>query len=77
MVTGYQLSKTIHEKDITRRDGNWGGRRVDTQQGRGCQRVALPLDEREGRERPVLHVEEAAKIHHAPLVPVQVPTVSR
>lgn len=40
MVTGYQLSKTIHKKiDITRSDGNGG------QQGRGCQRVALSLGE--------------------------------
>lgn len=25
MVTGYKLSKTIHKKDTTRRDGNWQG----------------------------------------------------
>lgn len=24
METGYQLSKTIHERNVTRRDGNWG-----------------------------------------------------
>jgi len=61
MVTGYQLSKTIHEKDITRRDGNRGRGRMDTQQARGGQRVALALDRGGGRGRAILHVEEAAK----------------
>lgn len=62
-VTGYQLSKPIHEKEIIRTDGNRGEGRADTQQGRGCQRMPLPMDLGEGRGRPVLQVEEAAKIH--------------
>lgn len=70
MVTGYQLSKTIHKKNITRRDGNWGRGRVDTQQGRRCQRVALPLDEgKDGRELSCTH-KRLQKIHHFPLVTV-------